>query len=373
VIICEKTKQLFEELGAKAPSTSTGPMKEFFGTKGWFTGFRKRMGIHSVVRHGEAASGDRDAVEKHREKFKKIIDNGGFVSQKVFNCDKTGLFWKRMPCRTYITEEETTLPGHKPMNDQLTANALGDYKVKTLLMYHLGNPRAFKNIRKNHLGVLWHSNHKAWMIWSLFYNWVTEVFRPTVRDYLQEDLPLKVLLVMDSAPAHPPNLMEELPDEFSFTKVHFLPPSTTPLLQPMDQQVIANFKKLYIKALFRERFEATSSSDVILKDFWKSHINIADAVFLIAVPWKEVSARCLNLAWRPLCPDAVAPRDFEGFQQLEEEPVVQEIVCLGSSMGLEMNEEDEEELVEDHREELHNEEAEALKQRIAYSSVSQPL
>ena len=29
-IICEKAKQLFEELGAKVPSTSTGPVKEFF-------------------------------------------------------------------------------------------------------------------------------------------------------------------------------------------------------------------------------------------------------------------------------------------------------------------------------------------------------
>jgi len=29
-IICEKAKQLFEELGAKAPSTSTGPVKGFF-------------------------------------------------------------------------------------------------------------------------------------------------------------------------------------------------------------------------------------------------------------------------------------------------------------------------------------------------------
>jgi len=68
--------------------------------------------------------------------------------------------------------------------------------------------------------------------------------------------------------------------------------------------------------------------------------------------------------------DAVAPRDFEGFQQLEEQPVVQEIVCLGSSMGVEMNQEDMEELVEDHRKELsfeelvqlHNEETEALTQ-----------
>ena len=90
--------------------------------------------------------------------------------------------------------------------------------------------------------------------------------------------------------------------------------------------------------------------------------------------WKEVSVRCLNSAWRPLWPYAVVPRDFKGFQQLEEETVVQEIVCLGSSMGLEMNEEDMEELVEDHRKELsfeelaelYNEEAEALKQRIAF-------
>ena len=45
VIICEKAKQLFEELGAKAPSTNTTPVKEFFGAKGWSTRFRKRTGL----------------------------------------------------------------------------------------------------------------------------------------------------------------------------------------------------------------------------------------------------------------------------------------------------------------------------------------
>ena len=56
---------------------------------------------------------------------------------------------------------------------------------------------------------------------------------------------------------------------------------------------------------------------------------------------------------------------------MEKEPVVQEIVCLGSSKGLEMNEEDMEELVEDYKkglsfEKLYNDEEEALKQRIAF-------
>ena len=63
-----------------------------------------------------------------------------------------------------------------------------------------------------------------------------------------------------------------------------------------------------------------------------------DAVFLIVVAWLEVSVMCWNSAWRPMWPDAVAPRDFAGFQQLEEELVLQEILCLGSSMHLEMNE-----------------------------------
>jgi len=36
-IICEKVKQMSEELGAKACTTSTGPVKEFFGSKEWYT------------------------------------------------------------------------------------------------------------------------------------------------------------------------------------------------------------------------------------------------------------------------------------------------------------------------------------------------
>ena len=55
--------------------------RSFFGTNGWFTGSRKRTGLHSVMRHGDAASGDGDAAEQHCEKFKKIIEEGGFVSQ----------------------------------------------------------------------------------------------------------------------------------------------------------------------------------------------------------------------------------------------------------------------------------------------------
>ncbi|KAG7171904.1 Tigger transposable element-derived protein 1-like 202, partial [Homarus americanus] len=72
--------------------------------------------------------------------------------------------------------------------------------------------------------------------------------------------------------------------------------------------------------------------------------------------WKEVTVRCLCAAWRPLWPECVLQRDFEGFEELEEEAVVHEIVSLGNSMGLEVDDDDVEELVEEHSKELSTEE-----------------
>ncbi|GBN80858.1 hypothetical protein AVEN_122576-1, partial [Araneus ventricosus] len=69
------------------------------------------------------------------------------------------------------------------------------------------------------------------------------------------NLPLHALLITDNATAHPPDLQDDLLDIFNFIKIQFLPPNTTPLLQPMDQKVISNFKKLYTKALFVRCFE----------------------------------------------------------------------------------------------------------------------
>ncbi|KAG7164606.1 hypothetical protein Hamer_G004991 [Homarus americanus] len=65
----------------------------------------------------------------------------------------------------------------------------------------------------------------------------------------------------------------------------------------------------------------------------------------------------IGLKIRPLWPECVLQRDFEGFEELDEEAVVHESVCLGNSMGLEVDDDDDvEELVEEHSKELSTEE-----------------
>lgn len=106
--------------------------------------------------------------------YKLVISAEGYIPQKVFNYDKTGLFWKMPICdnRTYMTGEEKRMPGHKPMNNRLTlalcASANPYYKSKTLLVYHSEKkPRDFKphKILKEKLPAIRRANPclRAWV------------------------------------------------------------------------------------------------------------------------------------------------------------------------------------------------------------------
>ena len=88
---------------------------------------------------------DMAAAWKFPEMLREIIDEGMYSPDQVFNVNETGLYWKRMPDRSYISKEEKLMPGYKAAKDRLTlfgGNASGDMKLKPLLVYHSENSRA---------------------------------------------------------------------------------------------------------------------------------------------------------------------------------------------------------------------------------------
>ncbi|XP_064083041.1 tigger transposable element-derived protein 1-like [Macrobrachium nipponense] len=262
-----------------------------------------------------------------------MITDEEYLPEQIFNVDETGLFWKRMPERTYIHKEASSMPGFKAFKDRLTlllgGNVAG-FKLKPFLIYHSENPRAFKNVSKYTLPVYFRSNRKAWMTQTLFEDWFVNCFIPQVREYcLEKGIPFNILLLLDNAPGHPPHLADLNPD----VKVVFLPPNTTPILQPMDQGSIAAFKANYLRITFGQAIAALDADpELSLREFWKRY-NILHAIKNVSSAWETVMAKCMNGIWKKCVKRYV--NDFDGFDSEQELDVIRgKIVKLSKELSL---------------------------------------
>ena len=218
---------------------------------------------------------------------------------------------------------------------------------------------------------MWRANSKAWVTREIFIKWINDIFGLQVHTYLKGNgLPMKTLLILDNAPGHPSNLHDEILENFRFIKVLYLPPNTTPILPPMDQQVISNFKKLYIKHMFRRCFNVLGYTNLTLPEFWKGHFNIVNSLNIIDVAWQGVTKRTLNSAWKKLWPECVSHSAFSGFAT--EAPEVADIVSLSKSLGLVVDDDDINKLVDEDKEEMTTEEL-LLLQEHQYTNVTEKI
>ena len=160
---------------------------------------------------------------------------------------------------------------------------------------------------------MWKSNPKAWVTEAIFQDCFFHHFILEVGKYcLEKDVPFNILLLLDSAPGHPPFMDDFHPN----VKVVRLPPNTTSLIQPMDQGVIATFKKYYLRHTFRQEVKASDESGTTLRQFGEDY-NIYKTIKNIDFAWREVTAITMNGVWKNLCPQFV--HDFRGFEKVDEE------------------------------------------------------
>ncbi|XP_026482715.1 tigger transposable element-derived protein 1-like [Ctenocephalides felis] len=265
-IIQNKALSIINTLQNKRGENNSDETKCFSASRGWFMRFKTRYSLHNIR---EAASADHVAAQSFSGLLKEIIESGDYSHKQIFNVDETGLFWKKMPSRTFISQEEKSMPGFKAAKDRLTlllgSNVEGDLKLKPLLVYRSENPRALKNYVKSTLPVIWKANPKAWVTSIVFEEWFTKHFIPEVKQYCSNNnLAYKALLILDNAPGHPVRIADIHPQ----IKVVFLPPNTTSLLQPMDQGVIASFKAYYLRRTFSQAVKANENDGMELRDFW---------------------------------------------------------------------------------------------------------
>nr|XP_022902916.1 tigger transposable element-derived protein 1-like [Onthophagus taurus] len=352
--ICEKALLIFSNLKAQENTDET-----FLASTGWFTRFKSRTNICSTKLSGEAASADVAAAAAYPQKFQEIVEQGKYPADLIFNVDETGLYWKKLPSRTFISREERSAPGFKAAKDRLTvllgSNVSGSLKFKPMVVYHSQNPRAFKGLDKSSLPVFWRWNKKGWVTQEIFTDWYKNYFCPTVLKFCdRNNLPKKAILLLDNAPGHPKNL--DTLDTGLDVKVIYMPPNTTSVLQPMDQGVISTFKAYYLRLALKAMIKAIdTNSNQTVKDYWRSY-DILKGLQNLKSAWNEVTKNCLNGVWRKLLPGFIQGASVEVVNNINED-----IIKFTRECGFEdVTTEDVTELLDVHDQPLSNQELEEL-------------
>lgn len=312
-----------------------------------------------IMLKGEAASADILGEKIYQDIFEKSVKDEYSLHQ-IMNVDETGLCWKRMPARTFISKDQTSAPGHKVAKERLTlllgGNAAGDFKFTPFLIYVSANPRAMKNVNKANLNLHWRSNKKAWMTASMFFDWVKNCCIPELKDYAKKkNIAYKFKIIVDNAPGHP-QYVNDIDENVSF---EFLPLNTTSIIQPMDQVVISNFKCYYLKRTYSQLLHENENPNS-MKEFWKSY-NILHAVENIVEAWKEVKDSGMRGVWRPLLPNML--KDYND-TIVEPGSICDGIVAQAAAINfIGMEQDDINEVLSSGNEELNNDELVELEQQ----------
>ncbi|GBO06350.1 hypothetical protein AVEN_114454-1 [Araneus ventricosus] len=120
------------------------------------------------------------------------------------------------------------------------------------------------------------------------------------------------LLMFNNRPADP--AAEELCNFCKFP--HVAPPNTTPLVKPMDQNVIQNIKLGYRKLLLTKIVNDPVHNENLEKTL--KNVNLKDVVLRLANCWAAVSTLLFNKSWKNSLPNFIDSEVEENVQTEEE-------------------------------------------------------
>ncbi|KAG9224060.1 hypothetical protein CCMSSC00406_0010193 [Pleurotus cornucopiae] len=141
--------------------------------------------------------------------------------------DETGLFYVMPPDCGLRDQPSAGVKGNKKrLTYALTVNASGSEKHTPLVIGQAAKPRAFQKKMGAQLGFYYRHNAKAWMVTTIYQEWIKEWDKRLWREGRQ------VLLLQDNFSAHNP------PDDLTNICVENFAANLTAHVQPDDQGII---------------------------------------------------------------------------------------------------------------------------------------
>ncbi|KAG7158169.1 Tigger transposable element-derived protein 1-like 49 [Homarus americanus] len=277
----EYARELYAAVSRKMGITEPKP---FNASSGWLQRFKKRNKITNINIGGEEASADRAAAREFPPFLREIMEEGQYTDDQLFNMDESGLFWKKLPSKTFVVKIASKCRGRKLQKERITVlfatNASGTCKLMLSVIHTACKPHAYKSMDMTKLNVHWLTARKARMFSTLSLSWFDDCFVPNAKKFCeQQNVPFKILLLLDNAPGHLPLLLDRHPN----VKVVFLPPNT------IDTNTDSKSEE--------DEDQQLAEQEVLLKQFWRT-FNVKKAVDFLVEAWDQLSVATVRHAWR---------------------------------------------------------------------------
>jgi hypothetical protein len=253
---------------------------DFKASDKWISGLKKRHNLLFTSLRGESDSVDQTVIDNWNQKLKEIIN--GYKPEDVYNFDETALFYKLMPNKSFVFDNESK-KGQKQNKNRITigclTNADGSDR-KLIIIGKSKNPRAFRNTKS--LPLSYYSQTNAWMDSTIFEKIMNE-FNKQIKKNNK-----KVLLFVDNFSAH------LLSYELSNVRIIYFPANTTSVTQPLDQGIIhslkAHYRKQIISLLISDSNEGIDANP--------KKIDLFIAMRLLDNSWKSVTQNTIKNCFR---------------------------------------------------------------------------
>ena len=126
----------------------------------WVQKFKKRYNVRLRTAHGESGSVDQASLDDKRRELQSLIET--YSAEDVFNFDETGLFFRMLPSQTLATGK---MHGTKKDKARITVglccNLAGTEKTSPVIINNAKQPRCFRGVNVDRLGIQYYSNKKA--------------------------------------------------------------------------------------------------------------------------------------------------------------------------------------------------------------------
>ncbi|GFW53228.1 tigger transposable element-derived protein 6 [Trichonephila clavipes] len=154
----------------------------------------------------------------------------------------------------------------------------GSEKITPLIIGKSAKPRCFKGI--NSFPTKYRSNKKAWMTTELFNEWLISLNSDMKREKRH------IILFLDNCTVHnnaPP---------LSNVKLQFFPPNSTSKLQPLDQEIIHNFKTFYRREVVKSVLDNLENQQNV------TTISILTVLIMIDKAWRAVTPLTIHSCFK---------------------------------------------------------------------------